>query len=86
MRASVRVGATHRFTAGEGGRMKSVQGAGHQGWMAAHKKLLEDQGGTDLGETGAGKDKKADRASVRKKKRGQKDTVIISVTQPRRED
>ena len=66
--------------------MKSVQGAGHQGWMAAHKKLLEDQGGTDLGATGAGKDKKADRASVRKKKRGQKDTVIISVTQPRRED
>ena len=34
---------------------------------------MEDQGGTDLGETGAGKDKKADRASVRKKKRGQKD-------------
>ena len=54
--------------------MKSVQGAGHQGWMAAHKKLLEDQGGTDLGATGAGKDKKADRASVRKKKRGQKDS------------
>ena len=27
----MRVGATHRFTAGEGGRLKSVQGAGHQG-------------------------------------------------------
>ena len=42
--------------------------------MAAHKKLPGDQGGTDLGGTGAGNEKKADRAAVRKKKRGQKDS------------